>query len=56
MILMSPVSGLTQATPVTTSYDPARKDLGVSSERSTRSQSFAVFPPSSGTRASLSPR
>jgi hypothetical protein len=32
MILMSPVGGLAQSSPVTTSYDPARWDLGVSSE------------------------
>jgi hypothetical protein len=32
MILMSPVGGLAQSSPVTTSYDPARRDLGVSSE------------------------
>jgi hypothetical protein len=32
MILMSAVRGLVQTQPVTTSYDPARKDVGVSSE------------------------
>lgn len=32
MILMSPVEGLAQASPVTTSYDPSRRNLGVTSE------------------------
>ena len=32
MILMSAVAGFFQSRPVTTTYDPTRKDLGVSSE------------------------
>ena len=32
MILMSPVAGLVQGRPVTTSYDPTREKVGVSSE------------------------